>query len=89
MVTGAFTPPPPVRDVQPTAREDLPRADVRDKGDAFFRVFAITLLGVVGFLGLLIAACRLPSLATPLRVLALVWFAAFGVWHARASGRIS
>jgi hypothetical protein len=39
---------------------------------------AITILGVLGFVGLLSASYYLPGWATDLRVAALAWFAALG-----------
>jgi hypothetical protein len=81
------TPPPIVR------RSDAPR-EAGDSGedqsyDAMLIAFAVFLAGIVGFLGFLIAGSLIPRAATPLRVLALIWFAVFGLWHLRTSAKIS
>jgi hypothetical protein len=82
-----FSTPPPV-----ARRSDAPE-EARDVGtrhpyDAILIAFAVFLAGIVGFLGFLIAGSLIPRAATPLRALALVWFAVFGVWHIRTSARI-
>ena len=41
--------------------------------------FAITIAGVGGFGGLLVASHDIPQWATALRIIALVWFAGLGV----------
>ena len=38
------------------------------------RALALTVAGVVGFVGLLVAAHYLPGIAQPLRTAALIWF---------------
>jgi hypothetical protein len=86
MVPGLFNMPPPSR------RRSYLKPDRGDPAacpdpDAPLFAFAVTLAGIVGFLGLLIAGSLLPKHAMPLRGLALVWFAVFGVWHVRVSGR--
>lgn len=40
---------------------------------------AITLAGIGGFVGLLVASNAFPEFAKPLRIAALIWFAWFGV----------
>jgi len=42
----------------------------------------ITALGVCGFVGFLVSSSYIPALATPLRILALVWFIVLGVTRA-------
>ncbi|MGZ6014497.1 MAG: hypothetical protein ACXWKM_02015 [Phenylobacterium sp.] len=39
---------------------------------------SVTVLGVVGFVGLLVSSHYVPSLATQLQLAALVWFSGFG-----------
>jgi hypothetical protein len=41
--------------------------------------FAITIAGVCGFVGLLVASHDIPQWATALRIIALLWFACLGV----------
>jgi hypothetical protein len=41
--------------------------------------FAITIAGVCGFVGLLVASYSIPQWAAALRIMALVWFASLGV----------
>jgi hypothetical protein len=43
------------------------------------RYLAVTLAGAGGFVALLMASRELPEWATALRILALIWFACFGV----------
>ncbi len=86
MVPGMFSNPPSVAPRRGARRE------ARDVGtgrssDAILVALAVFLAGIVGFLGLLIAGSLIPRAATPLRALALVWFAVFGVWHFRTSAR--
>ena len=86
MIPGLFSHPP-----LPSKRSELKdpgHGPDRADPDALLLAFAVTLVGIVGFLGLLIAGSLIPRYATPLRVLALIWFAAFGVWHVRTSARI-
>jgi hypothetical protein len=53
---------------------------VRGLGDgAWLPVVIITLTGVAGFVGLLVASHYDPPHATPLRIGALIWFFGFGV----------
>jgi hypothetical protein len=48
----------------------------------------LSLAGVVGFVGLLLAAHVMPAQAEPLRIAALAWFLGFGVMRlALRSGR--
>ena len=42
-----------------------------------------TLVGVCGFVGLLVCSAYFPAIANPLRVGALVWFFGFGVIQTR------
>ncbi|MGZ3403429.1 MAG: hypothetical protein ACXWKN_09420 [Phenylobacterium sp.] len=39
---------------------------------------SVTVLGVVGFVGLLVSSHYAPNLATQLQLAALVWFSGFG-----------
>jgi hypothetical protein len=88
MVPGMFSTPPPIGQPSDSPREA--RAGGEDKSsDAMLVAFAVFLAGIVGFLGFLIAGSLIPRAATPLRVLALTWFAVFGIWHLRTSAKIS
>ena len=40
---------------------------------------AVTVIGIGGFVGLLVASNAFPEFAKPLRITALIWFAWFGV----------
>jgi hypothetical protein len=80
--------PPPSSGRRPYFKSDGGGHADRSDPDTLLLAFAVTLAGVVGFLGLLVAGSLLPSYATPLRALALVWFAVFGVWHVKVSMRI-
>jgi hypothetical protein len=42
---------------------------------------AVTVAGVCGFIGLLVASHHVPQWATPLRVAALAWFVCAGVFR--------
>jgi hypothetical protein len=42
-------------------------------------ILLIILVGVVGFVGLLVCSVHFPALANPLRFAALIWFFAFGL----------
>lgn len=82
MVPGPFNPPPTVRCSEESRRSNGHPYDVH------LLAFAVALAGIAGFLGFLIAGSLIPSAATPLRAVALAWFAIFGVWHVRVSSRI-
>jgi len=40
--------------------------------------FLVTVVGIAGFVGLLVASACLPHQSTPLRIAALVWFVVLG-----------
>jgi hypothetical protein len=53
------------------------RAGVRHRQGGLLYI-AVTLLGVAGFVGALVASAYFPQWATPLRIVALGWFVCLG-----------
>ena len=51
------------------------------------RYLLVTLIGVIGFVALLVSSAYVPPLANPLRLIALIWFFAFGAVRVIYLGR--
>ena len=60
-------------------------ADATSMGITTARVIArcVTIVGLIGFVGLFVASHYAPNAATCLRILGLIWFSGFGlIWLA-------
>ena len=60
----------------------------RRHDDAVIAASAVTLIGILGFLGLLVAGNLFPGGAVVLRVIALIWFVIFGALYVKISAGI-
>jgi len=67
---------------QARGRSAAMRSDIRKTppvSSPWPTILLIILVGVVGFVGLLVCSAYFPTLANPLRFAALAWFFAFGL----------
>jgi len=66
---------------------DQSAGTVRPASRRLSTYFIISLIGVVGFVGLLVSSAYWPALAMPLRISALAWFFGLGFMRVILVGR--